>query len=292
MRQMEKKKKNIYTIGVLVIILIGGLFFSGVMEKIICEEWSYEECISKAIEEQTCYQTCYRNLETCDVTEVFGKIYKNGEWVCDTDGSMEALGWTFAGCRETPSCYCSFKKCITTVEEYQCNPYPCNPTEVCTNWETKTSLARPAESEWIKNIHCTREVETCGNGVCEPAYNENEENCLADCYKGPCEGVNIDDNNPCTDDFCDSVTGEITHVPIQTFQCMCEGIETDDNDECTEDSIIWNHQLQQCEVVHKEIPGCRFVSPVVFPIDNLVILIGILSIVLGIGIVVVKQKVI
>lgn len=69
-----------------------------------------------------------------------------------------------------------------------------------------------------------------------PCY--GHEQCLyGQCYPGP--AVPISDGLQCTNDICDTKTGEITHPPV----------DVDDHDDCTEDGCtegegVWNKLIQ------------------------------------------------
>jgi hypothetical protein len=80
--------------------------------------------------------------------------------------------------------YIVFKNyCKSCEETYQCNPYQCNPHQVCSGWTTKTGSSCPSGAS---DCVCVEGFETCGNGVCEPQYDENSNNCPADCINRIC----------------------------------------------------------------------------------------------------------
>ena len=98
-------------------------------------------------------------------------------------------------------------------------------------------------------------IDTCVDGVCVykpincPSGQWNE--------MGECICTPVDDNNPCTVDSCDSVTGIQSHVPkdcddgdINTFDVCKDGecyhtlVNCADDDPCTRD--FWDGQLEEC----------------------------------------------
>lgn len=124
--------------------------------------------------------------------------------------------------------------------DWDCEPVECD-TSVCKEWETAetkmqeheckvTCKLRPGFCE--SNGDCEG-YEYCEGHVCKTLVCDDGDPCTIDTadnhqcfyepdYTGqcsPCYGLNIDDNDWCTDDKCTVVNGEavITHEPIEGF---------------------------------------------------------------------------
>ncbi|KAN0000434.1 hypothetical protein ACTFIZ_000862 [Dictyostelium cf. discoideum] len=135
--------------------------------------------------------------------------------------------------------------------EDKCFTYKCVPNVGC----TKTPICSRG-TDPCKNY-------TCSEGVCGSIdIPQNECSC-------PCPGSNkcntricnpdntctlfnlteIDDGNPCTDDLCDPITGDITHImttrcsgcntcDVKTGKCVAQNSHCDDGNPCTDNACV------------------------------------------------------
>lgn len=183
---------------------------------LVCTEYQYEYCTS---------------WQTTDGTTTCTKDYLGSTWPCAV-GSSITKSYLCGSCTNTcvsepTSCgagaaeavYC--KKCTTTPG-----------TSYCGGWETRTSATKPSSSKSVKNIRCTTEIETCGNGQCEAAYSENPTSCPADC----------------------SSIIPVPGDPIGPIVATCESVQVDDGDVCTDDTCTVQNNMAVVE--HKQIPSC------------------------------------
>ncbi|KAK5580980.1 hypothetical protein RB653_001007 [Dictyostelium firmibasis] len=146
------------------------------------------------------------------------------------------------------------KDCVGELnggKEDLCFVYKCVPGVGC----TKTPKC-PIGTDPCKNY-------TCSAGVCNTTDIPQKE-CVCNCpglnkckskvcnSDGSCTLFNltaIDDGNPCTDDYCDPVTGNITHnitqkcsgcntCDVKTGKCVAQNSHCDDGNPCTDNSCV------------------------------------------------------
>ncbi len=276
---MRLKRQAIITIIILTTVI--GLYFTigNNLYQLICTQYTYSKCVHQSYKCQTCYDTCTKQVEH-NYYDAVGPQVKtahvdySSQCTKDLFSADCSKGWTSNGKTYTLtgvdwSCsygsnpynnanckceyYCDYKVTYYTTKSYECNPHDCNCKQYCDKWVEVNSTTKPAESDTIKDIRCSKQEETCGNGICEPQYGEDYKNCVADC--GKCNGKNIDDGNPCTQDVCDQATGEVKHIPIQSEECLCKNVKVDDGNPCTIDSC---HLVNGNIVVsHKPIKDCK-----------------------------------
>jgi len=81
----------------------------------------------------------------------------------------------------------------------------------------------------------------------------------SDTKDGVCPAT-CDDGKDCTDDRCDTETGQCVHVPRDVAEACRQDSHCDDGDPCTTDTCAFDvaggcPELQRCH--HEQLPGCR-----------------------------------
>jgi len=235
-------------------------------QKLVCSKYQYEICTKKEIHTDTCYKTCEKTVTDCDKCGETTKWKDVGtrsggvcaEWECDYDrctvvvydGDEECTigkaqfgqayyrgdtwggpdSWACKNCEKTgKGCYYCMGKwkkvteCKTCKIKYKCDPYPCNEREVCVQWEVRTGPTPPKDA---RNVQCIEQYETCGNGLCEPEFDENNETCPADCGEPiVCEKRTVYAKDPVTNECrkfespCDVPEGWIEVESCTTGEC-------------------------------------------------------------------------
>ena len=188
-----------------------------------------EECPEDDLECTVVYQD---PDEGCKTVLLMGWCLIDG--VCYQDGEVD------------PENDCMACNPSWAIEEFvirageECNdPTPCSTGGICTldgQCVTAEPICKPA-------LQCVRG--RCVNGVCQYSNLPKDSECQGynKCYnihrcdgRGICEGVSPkwcpDDNNPCTTDACDPISGECLYIP-RTGTC-------DDKDPCTDNDRCEN----------------------------------------------------
>ncbi len=134
----------------------------------------------------------------------------------------------------------------------------CDPSLGCQNGTPPADCC--TSDEECNNICWTS---TCVNGTCstpEPAICDDGDPCngseICDSETGCASGTPMDcnDNNPCTDDFCNSETGECSNNPIE--ECCTSSDECADGDACNGTEVCMDNQC-----ISGTPPDCADGSP-------------------------------
>lgn len=193
--------------------------------------------------------------DTCDPSDGCKHTPRTGEGcsdgnpcttgdTCGTNGQCAAGGQI--NCDDSEQCTadaCAAGKCVNApvANDTGCDDGdPCTTGDVCTAGKCKGMSANGVDCN--DNKTCTIDTQaSCNSNVCNHAIAPANTSCIADkCHgAGHCSGIDetcvpgdvidCDDNNPCTTDGCDPLTG-CTHVNNPAADCS-------DGDACTENDV-------------------------------------------------------
>lgn len=200
-RKAKKKRNKIILVVVSIIILgIGTLTllqkYDYIDLKFICTNYAFDVCTSTTTNEIYCpkYEDVYysNNCDKCGSTTVDRYTdtwtISSLPWCCPTtcDSCLVVGGSRFDGGSCTNSYLGQLVDCIEstttckscTVNEYV-GEYVCDTETICSRWEARQNSIVPSGAI---NVRCVDGFESCGNGICEPEYDETETSCAADCF--------------------------------------------------------------------------------------------------------------
>jgi fibro-slime domain-containing protein len=176
--------------------------------------------------------------------------------------------------------------CVHILAQLPCNDgNPCTVNDTCHYGQDGTSICQGEIKNCDDNNECTEDIcSTYDGGLCvhqvlsNITCDDGNPCTLNDtCVNGQCSGIlkNCDDNNACTDDFCDINNGECVNINDNTNTCndndLCTINDRCESGQCASDQVICrdgnictndicNPMTGQCDYVNNNM-SCDDMDP-------------------------------
>ncbi|GAM17412.1 hypothetical protein SAMD00019534_005860 [Acytostelium subglobosum LB1] len=215
----------------------------------ICFNWGCSGGACVKVSSKTCPPVKCQNIDGCDGT--LGCHYK--------PKCVAPDACTTNTCNDNGDCVSAPVICPQT--DKWCTDYSCDKTLGCVSTAKSCAPADPAPCtiySCVPGVGCVSKLSNSTECTCcDPKSTPMCMVASCDAQSGKCvyTNVTVDDNNPCTVDACNPVTGAITHTPKQ-----CKGCQTCDPTNplgCKDtDSVCSNGNA--CSVGHCNDGQCSF----------------------------------